>query len=128
MKHQISDRNFGIGLSVVCFVVGGFLWFKSGSIPYWMFGISFALGACSIGIPQVFIPLNCLFLALSEKISVFMNHLILGIVFFVFITPVFVIARIFKWDPMGRAAKNQQATYWQESCGKITAKQFIDQF
>ena len=67
-------------------------------------------------------------MALSEKVSVFMNHLILGVIFFLVITPVFVIARIFKWDPMGRVVKKQQSTYWQKSCGKITAKQFIDQF
>jgi hypothetical protein len=128
MKHQISDRKFGIGLSAICFVVGGFLWLKSGSFSVWLFGIGFAMGVCAVGIPQVFIPLNCLFMALSEKVSVFMNHLILGVIFFLVITPVFVIARIFKWDPMGRVVKKQQSTYWQKSCGKITAKQFIDQF
>ena len=126
MKHQISDRNFGIGFSAICLVIGGVLWFKSGS--YWILGIGLILGMCSFVIPKIFIPFNCLFLALSEKISVFMNHLILGVVFFLIITPVFVIARIFKWDPMGRLAKNQQTTYWQKSSGKITAEQFIDQF
>ena len=120
MKHQISDRNFGIGLSVICFIVGGILWFQSGAFSVWIFGIGFTLSAFVVGFPQVFIPLNCLYMAVSGKISTFMNHFILGVVFFLVITPVFAVARIFKWDPMGRSFGNQDATYWKKSCGKIT--------
>ena len=67
-------------------------------------------------------------MALSEKVSVLMNHLILGSIFFILITPIFVLARIFNWDPMGKSIKSLEPTYWKKSCGEITAEQFIDQF
>ena len=128
MNHHISDRNFGLGLSVIFLAIWGFLWYQAGSPSFFVFSITITLAVCAWIIPKVFIPLNCLFMALSRKVSTLMNHLILGSIFFILITPIFVLARIFNWDPMERSSTSLDSTYWKKSCGKITAEQFLDQF
>lgn len=107
-----SDRSFGFvfagftGLiAAIQLYLGGHRW------PYWL-GASAVFLVCALALPRVLAPLNRLWTAFSLLLYRVMNPLIMGLLFFLVVTPIGLLLRIAGKDPLHRKADPAASSYW----------------
>lgn len=107
-----SDRSFGIVFTVVFAIIG--LWPLIGGAPlrWWSLIVAALFLLAALVRPQVLAPLNrgwTRFGLLLHKIT---NPVILGLVFFLAVTPTALIMRAMGKDPLRRRLDPAARTYW----------------
>lgn len=110
-----SDRSFGVVMAAF-FAIVGLLPLLSWAHPYpprwWSVAIAAAFAALAWLRPATLAPLNRLWLRLGLLLSKIVSPVILGLLFFVTITPIALLMRAVGKDPL-RLRKNASASsYW----------------
>lgn len=116
MKRRFrAEKEFGL-------IVGNILVLLSG---WWLYRGKFVdeayillpVGALLIGfgllLPRALVYPNKAWMMLAEGLSYVTTRIILGLVFFLIITPIGVTKRLFGWDPLSRRAA-RGTTYWRD--------------
>lgn len=108
------EREFGL-------IVGGILtllsiwWFyraRNLSVAQVTLPLGALLVLLGIVFPKALIWPNRGWMLLAEGLSFVMTRIILGLVFFLIVTPIGVIKRLSGWDPLNRRASGS-ASYWR---------------
>ena len=109
-----AEREFGL-------IVGGVLlllslwWVYRGKFPV-VSPITLPVGAALVLLglvfPKALVWPSRAWLALAEVLSFVMTRIILAFVFFVIVTPIGVVKRLFGWDPLHRRA-GASDSYWR---------------
>ena len=107
-----SDRSFGMVFALVFFAVG--IWLASGGyFEGWFFLAGAALFfVVALACPFILGPLNRAWMKLGLLLSRVVNPLILGVVFFLVITPMAVVRRLLGKDSLHLAFKSGLKSYW----------------
>ena len=63
-------------------------------------------------LPQSLVVPNRLWMGMAEAMGFVMTRVILGVVFFLFVTPIGLVRRLTGGDPLGRRAKRTES-YWK---------------
>ena len=126
MKTQSSNRSFGILFFVVFLIIG--LWpVKNGNTLNFYFLIAsiifLILGAFN---SKLLSPLNKAWIKFGEILGLIIAPIVMGIVYFVILTPVSLIVRLFGKDLLGLKLLKKNETYWIKRNKKLTSmdKQF----
>ena len=113
-KSWRAEREFGL-------IVGGMLlllasWWiyrrKFHSISQITLPIGALLVILGIIFPRALVYPNRAWMALAEVLSFISTRIILAFVYFVVITPIGVVKRLFGWDPLNRRAAANES-YWR---------------
>jgi hypothetical protein len=115
MKKQSFriEREFGLIVGAVFFVMGAW-WIYRGkftSAAYMVLPLGSALILLGLVLPRALIYPNNAWMKLAETLAFVMTRLILGIVFFLIVTPIGVVKRMFGWDPLNRRG-GRSTSYW----------------
>ena len=116
MKKQLfrAEREFGLVVGGVLALLG--LW--------WVYRGKFAVAApvllalggllILLGLlwPRTLVVPNKAWMLLAEVLSFVTTRLILGLVFFLIVTPIGVVKRLMGWDPLGRRSPRSES-YWK---------------
>ena len=113
-KSRRAEREFGL-------IVGGVLlvlslwWLYRGKFPT-LSHVTLPLGGLLVLLglifPAALVWPNKAWMALAEVLSFVTTRIILAFVFFVIVTPIGVIKRLFGWDPLHRRAARSDS-YWK---------------
>jgi predicted membrane metal-binding protein len=124
-----SNRSFGIVFAVVFAVIGLLPLIHGDSPRVWSLAISAAFGITAFLFPGVLTPLNKLWMRLGLLLHKVISPVVLGFLFFVVITPMGVVMRMFGKDPL-RLRKNRDGrSYWVERTPPGPPQEsFVDQF
>jgi hypothetical protein len=108
-----SDRSFGLVMATACSVVAGFgFWAATSHWPFWFAAaIAFAISAWLW--PAVLAPLNRFWFRLGRVLHRVVNPLVMGVLFFVIITPVSILMRLFGKRPLALEFEREATSYWQ---------------
>lgn len=114
-------RQFGLLLAVV--VV--FLWLIIAGVSNWplLAGIAALLVMLALLVPVVLRPVHWLLMKVGHVVSKVLNPVLLGLVYFVIITPIGLAMRLFKYDPM-RRAHDEEARSYRESSDDTASHRF----
>lgn len=123
-----SDRAFGFAFAGFCFLIAVCGWLVSGSLLGWPLFTAMVFAALAVFIPGLLLPLNSLWHAIGPKIATINNAIILGVVFYLLITPIGLMMRLFRRDPMQRSIDKKIASYWKPVQRQADPKTFDDQF
>lgn len=85
---------------------------KFTSAAYVLLPLGSALILLGLVFPKALIQPNRAWMKLAEVLAFIMTRLILGIVFFLIVTPIGVVKRLFGWDPLSRR-EGRSVTYWK---------------
>jgi len=105
-------RNFGL-------IVGGIfgalsLWplvFRGEPIRLWMTALAVALIVPALVAPRVLAPAHRVWMLIGHVLGWINTRIIMGIIYFVLITPMGLVMRLFGRDPMQRALDSNATTY-----------------
>jgi Saxitoxin biosynthesis operon protein SxtJ len=109
-----TERDFGLLVGGVLLALGGW-WLYRGRYTA-LSGLLLAVGATLVLfgalLPKSLVVPNRLWMKLAEAMGFVMTRVILGVVFFLFVTPIGLVRRLFGGDPLGRRAARTES-YWK---------------
>ena len=107
-----SNRNFGLVFFVV-FLIVGILPLTSGeSIRIWSTTISFIFLILGLVNSKLLTPLNKLWLKLGIILGAVIAPIVMGVVFFLVVTPIGFVIRILGKDLINKKYDKKIKTYW----------------
>jgi len=125
-----SNRTFGYFFSLILFITAGYMFFYSHLIwgSFFIFSATI-LFIISIIVPNILTPIKTSWFELGYLLGRFINPIVLGMIFFVVITPAALISRILGRDPL-RLKRRSVASYWvdREEPQEHSTNSFKNQF
>ena len=126
MKTQSSNRSFGILFFVVFLIIS--LWpLKNGNtLNFYFLTASIIFLILGVINSKLLSPLNKAWIKFGEILGLIIAPIVMGIVYFVILTPVSLIVRLFGKDLLGLKFLKGKETYWIKRNKKLTSmdKQF----
>ena len=113
IKSEKNDlRNFGIIVGIILLIISGFLFWKEKEAFQILLTFGFTLSILGIAIPFILKPVYWAWMIFATILGWIMTRVILSMLFYIILTPIGLIARLFgkqflelKWD-------RSQNSYW----------------
>tara|TARA_B000000557_G_scaffold214601_1_gene181101 strand:+ start:324 stop:704 length:381 start_codon:yes stop_codon:yes gene_type:complete len=126
MKSQSSNKSFGLLFFIVFLIIG--LWpLKNGeSINFYFITASIIFLLLGLINSKLLTPLNKSWIKLGEILGIIIAPIIMALVYFVILTPISIIVRIFGKDLLNLKFLKEKESYWikrKKSLGSMK-KQF----
>ncbi len=106
-----SNRSFGILFFVVFFIIGIWPLLNDGEYRIWSILISLVFLFLGIINSNFLTPLNKLWMRFGLLLGMIVTPVVMGIIFFLVVTPTGIILRLFRKDIL-KLKKNKSNTYW----------------
>ncbi len=106
-----SNRSFGIVFFVVFLIIGLWPIINNGDIRNWSVIISAIFLVLGLLNSKVLTPLNKAWLRFGIFLGNFISPIVMAIVYFLVVTPIGIMMKIFKKDLIN-LKKNNNKTYW----------------
>ena len=112
MKSQSSNKSFGLLFFVVFLILG--LWpLKNGeSLNLYFITVSVVFLILGLLNSKFLSPLNKSWIKLGEILGFIIAPIVMALVYFVILTPVSIIVRVFGKDLLGLKFLKEKDTYW----------------
>lgn len=109
-----SDRSFGWVFTCFFAVISLLPLLKGHAVRMETLAACGAVGIITLFKPSLLRPFNQIWMKFGDLLHRVMNPVILGLLFFVFITPFAALARLFGWRPLPLRFEPGTSTYWIE--------------
>jgi len=106
-----SNRSFGIVFFVVFFIIGIYPISNNGDIRLWSIFISLIFLLLGIKNSRSLTPLNIIWFKFGMFLGKIVSPLIIGLIFFLVVTPTGIIMKILGKDLL-KLKKNNKKSYW----------------
>ena len=110
-----SERSFGLLFGAVFVLLAAYGWFfKSWSsvVELSLLGVALAFVLLGFVAPKILSPLNWLWFQLGQLLGKIVSPIVLGAIFFLLLTPVSLVTRLFGRDELRLKRKASQTSYW----------------
>ena len=111
-----SNRSFGIVFFIVFLLIALYPLLKGSDLRIWSLVISFIFLILGLINSKILTPLNRLWFKFGLLLGKFISPLIMGIIFFIVVTPIGIIMRLLKKDLLN-LKYNKKETYWIDKSG-----------
>ena len=111
-----SNRSFGIVFFIVFLLIALYPLLKDNDLRIWSLVISFIFLILGLINSKILTPLNRLWFKFGLLLGKFISPLVMGIIFFVVVTPIGIIMRLLKKDLLN-LKYNKKETYWIDKSG-----------
>lgn len=115
-KDKKEQRKFGLLVGAVFIIIGLIRWAFLGfiGIPYVWLSIGGVLILFGVICPKSLQPVFFLWMKLAEALNWLMTRLFLLVAFYLIITLIGILYRLFKGDPLNRQWLSKNETYWED--------------
>ena len=112
MKSQSSNKSFGLLFFIVFLIIG--LWpLKNGeSLNFYFITVSVVFLILGLLNSKLLSPLNKSWIKLGEILGIIIAPIVMALVYFVILTPISIIVRVFGKDLLGLKFFKEKDTYW----------------
>ena len=111
-----SNKSFGVVFFIVFLLIGVYPLLKGNDLRIWSLVISFIFLIFGLINSKILTPLNRLWFKFGLLLGKFISPIIMGIIFFIVVTPIGIIMRLFKKDLLN-LKYNKKETYWIDKSG-----------
>ena len=111
-----SNKNFGIVFSIFFLLISIYLLLNNNPIYYWSLFVSFIFLVLGLMNSKILSPLNLLWFKFGILLGKIVSPVIMGIIFFLVVTPISILLKIFGKDVLNLKFNNNK-TYWIEKNG-----------
>ncbi len=127
-SNKSALRTFGITVGLILMIIAGFFFWKGKEIFYIFFTPGFALCFLGFAIPYLLKPIYWIWMIFATILGWVMTRVILSLLFYVILTPIGLIARLFgkqfvelRWD-------KSKKSYWNYRSGMPVTGNYEKQF
>ena len=106
-----SNKSFGIVFSIFFLLISVYPLLNSDPIYYWSLFISFIFLVLGLMNSKILSPLNLLWFKFGILLGKIVSPVVMGIIFFLVVTPISIILKIFGKDVLNLKFNNNK-TYW----------------
>jgi multisubunit Na+/H+ antiporter MnhG subunit len=133
IKNIKSDKKelkkFGLTVGAVLLAIGLVLYFVEKPANLYFISIGAFLVAAGLAVPEILLPLQKAWMALAVILGFIMTRVILSLLFFLVVTPIALVAKIFGKDFLDEKIDRKKESYWhyrekKEYDESSTEKQF----
>lgn len=113
-RSRRAEREFGLIVGGIFALLGAW-WIYRGKftrVAHVTLPLGVGLVLLGIIVPRVLVYPNRAWMLLAEALSFVTTRIVLGIVFFLIVTPIGLLKRLFGWDPLHRRA-GSSSSYWR---------------
>ena len=107
-----SDRSFGVVFAVVFALIAALSWYNGGTHWHWWLSGAALFAVVTLAHPSLLAPLNRLWTKFGLLLAAVVSPVVLGLVFYLCITPIGFLMRLFGKDPMRLKLEPEAGTYW----------------
>ena len=119
MKSQSSNRSFGLLFFIVFIVVGLWPITKGETANIYLILISLFFLIFGLINSKILTPFNKGWIKLGEILGLIIAPIIMALVYFIILTPISLIVRMFGKDLLGLKFLKKQDTYWTRRKKKL---------
>ena len=112
-----SNRNFGLVFFVFFLIIGLWPLLGTNEIRYWSIFFSIIFFLLGITNSKLLNPLNKIWFNFGILLGKMISPLVMGIIFFLVVTPIGVIMRVFGKDILSLKYDKKNKSYWIEKNG-----------
>ena len=112
-----SNRNFGLVFFVFFLIIGLWPLLGTNEIRYWSIFFSIIFFLLGITNSKLLNPLNKIWFNFGILLGKMISPLVMGIIFFLVVTPIGVIMRVFGKDILRLKYEKKNKSYWIEKNG-----------
>ena len=113
INDRSTNKSFGIVFFIFFLIVSIFPLFKDGNIRIWSLIIAIIFLILGLLNSKILTPLNKIWFKFGILLGSFVSPVVMGIVFFVVVTPTALLMRIFGKNLLG-LKRNNKTSYWIE--------------
>ena len=106
-----SNKSFGIVFSIFFLLISVYLLLNNDPIYYWSLFVSFIFLILGLMNSKILSPLNLLWFKFGILLGKIVSPVVMGIIFFLVVTPISIILKIFGKDVLNLKFNNNK-TYW----------------
>ena len=106
-------RNFGITMAVVLSIIGSVLLWNDRPACIYYFVISSLFLICGFAFPKLLYPIEWAWMKLAFILGTISTRIILTIVFYLAVTPIGLLRRLFSKDPLDMKIDKNAKSYWK---------------
>ena len=106
-----SNRSFGVVFFIVFLLIAIYPLLSENPIRLWSLIIAVIFLILGLLNSRILTPLNILWMKFGMYLGIFISPIVMGFVFFLVVTPIGLIMKIFGKDLLN-LKKNQKTTYW----------------
>ena len=118
--EQNNNRSFGILLFFFFIVISLWPLLSKNEIRIWSLVTAIIFLALTIFNPKLLSPLTKLWIRLGEIIGKFISPIIIGLIFFLILTPIGLLMKLFKKDLLNLKFSKKD-TYWVQRKTKLNS-------
>ena len=107
-----SERSFGIVFAVVFTIIGLWPLWDGGPFRLWALAGAGIFLAAGLFFPALLRPFNRLWFNFGMALHNIVNPLVMGLLFYLTVTPIALIMRVTGKDPLNRKFDPQAKSYW----------------
>ena len=111
-----SNKSFGVVFFLVFLLISIYPLINDGNIRIWSFVISIIFLILGISNSKILSPLNKIWFKFGLLLGKIISPVVMGIIFFIVVTPTGLILRLFQKDVLNLKFNNNN-TYWIEKSG-----------
>ncbi len=106
-------RSFGLLMAIALGVVGLIVSWRGGESWIWLWSLGALFLAGALALPRALAPVHKVWMGLAIPLGWIMTRLILTLVYFVAITPIGLIGRLFGKSFLDQDIDRSRASYWE---------------
>ena len=128
LRSEIKDlKQFGSALTGILMVFGVVNFLKGRASWYpWFFSLSGAMILLVLIAPRRIKPIFIIFTKVAHAIGWVNTRVILALIYFIFVTPIAIVMRIFGKDPLDRSIDKNEMSYWAKREAAKPAKEKLE--
>ena len=112
-----SNRSFGIVFFIVFVLIAIYPLINQGEVRIWSLIISFLFLFLGLLNSKILTPLNKLWFRFGLFLGKIISPIIMAVIFFLVVTPIGLLMRMFGKDVLNLKLNNKKSSYWIEKVG-----------
>jgi len=112
MKSQSSNRSFGFLFFVVFLIIALWPLTKKGEINFYLILIAVIFLILGLSNSKILTPLNKTWIKFGELLGRIIAPIVMALVYFLILTPISLLVRLFGKDLIGMKFSNDIKSYW----------------
>jgi len=109
-----SSRSFGLTFAVVFVFIGLWPLMRGRSVRWWALVVAAVFLVTALYLPRLLAPLSRLWLKFGLLLHAFISPVIMGLVFYTTVTPIGLLRRLLRQDPLRLRFDHDAVSYWIE--------------